>query len=183
MVNRLSDSAGITEEKANRSKSKKYGKKDEFAFAVGDGNHSLATAKAHWNEVKKTLSPEEIKTHPARFALAEFNNIYDEGIYFEPIHRLVTGVDGKRFVDGLKSVDGRFGVLYGEDLSVTGEVSLPTSIKNADEYIKEYISVNGGAVDYVHGEKNLSDLVKKDKSAVGITFEKLKKEDLFLFCF
>lgn len=158
---------------------KKYGKKDEFAFAVGDGNHSLATAKAHWNEVKKTLSPEEIKTHPARFALAEFNNIYDEGIYFEPIHRLVTGVDGKRFVDGLKSVDGRFGVLYGEDLSVTGEGSLPQSIKNADEYIKEYISVNGGAVDYVHGEKNLSDLVKKDKSAVGITFEKLKKEDLF----
>ena len=88
-------------------------------------------------------------------------------------------MDGKRFVDGLKSVDGRFGVLYGEDLSVTGEGSLPQSIKNADEYIKEYISVNGGAVDYVHGEKNLSDLVKKDKSAVGITFEKLKKEDLF----
>ena len=71
----------------------KYGTDDKFAFAVGDGNHSLATAKAHWEKVKKTLSEKERESHPARYALAEFVNIYDEGIYFEPIFRFVQGVD------------------------------------------------------------------------------------------
>ena len=47
-------------------------------FAMGDGNHSFATAKAIWEEKKKTLTPEELITHPARFALVELVNIHDE---------------------------------------------------------------------------------------------------------
>ena len=58
-------------------------------FAMGDGNHSLATAKAHWEQLKGTLSEEEQKNHPARYALCEIVNIHDEGICFEPIHRAV----------------------------------------------------------------------------------------------
>lgn len=159
---------------------KKYGKKDEFVFAVGDGNHSLATAKTHWNEIKKTLGEEEKKTHPARYALAEFNNIYDEGIYFEPIYRFVTVPDVKKFTEGLKEVNGRFGIVCGnEESAIFGEGSLPSSVKNVDEYIKKYVEKNGGTVDYVHGEKNLRDLVQKNKSSSGITFDKLKKEELF----
>ena len=72
---------------------KKYGKEDKFMFAVGDGNHSLATAKAHWNNIKKTLKEDELDNHPAKYALCEIVNIYDEGIYFEPIYRFVSGVD------------------------------------------------------------------------------------------
>ena len=65
-----------------------------FLFAVGDGNHSLATAKAVWEEEKKRLqeggaSAEQIKASPVRFALVEIVNIYDEGLTFEPIHRVV----------------------------------------------------------------------------------------------
>ena len=56
-----------------------------MVFAVGDGNHSLATAKTCWEEIKKELSEEEIKTHPARFALVELMNIHDETLEFEPI--------------------------------------------------------------------------------------------------
>jgi hypothetical protein len=62
-------------------------------FAMGDGNHSFATAKAIWEEKKKSLSPEEMENHPARFALVEINNVHDAGINFEPIHRVMFGID------------------------------------------------------------------------------------------
>ena len=65
----------------------KYGVKDKgvLVIAAGDGNHSLATAKSCWEEIKKGLTEEEKKTHPARFALVELMNIHDEALEFEPI--------------------------------------------------------------------------------------------------
>jgi len=66
---------------------------DPLLFAVGDGNHSLATAKARWEEIKPTLSLEEQAHHPARFAMVEVENIHDEALKFEPIHRVLTGLD------------------------------------------------------------------------------------------
>lgn len=74
----------------------KYGVSDEagvLLFAMGDGNHSFATAKAIREEKKKSLSEQEQLDHPARFALVELNNIHDEGISFEPIHRVLFNVD------------------------------------------------------------------------------------------
>ena len=62
-------------------------------FAMGDGNHSFATAKASWEKVKSTLSAEEQKTHPARFCLVELENVHDAGIIFEPIHRVLFKLD------------------------------------------------------------------------------------------
>jgi len=67
---------------------------DPFLYAVGDGNHSLATAKAIWDEYKAAHAADPgIMDHPARWALVELENIYDEGIDFEPIHRVVFGTD------------------------------------------------------------------------------------------
>jgi len=60
-------------------------------FAVGDGNHSLATAKACWDRIKATAGPD----HPARWALVEVENIHDPALAFSPIHRLLVGVDGE----------------------------------------------------------------------------------------
>ena len=162
---------------------KKYGTPDKFLFAVGDGNHSLATAKTHWNNVKKTLSDSEIETHPARYALVELVNIYDEGIYFEPIYRYVFGVDKEKFLSGLKGVDGGVMRVYadGKTESYSGKNSLPDGIRAVDEYIKNYISANGGTVDYVHGEENIKKLVDGKCDAVGVLFEKLNKSDLFKY--
>ena len=162
---------------------KKYGTPDKFLFAVGDGNHSLATAKTHWNNVKKTLSDSEIENHPARYALVELVNIYDEGIYFEPIYRYVFGVDKEKFLSGLKGVDGGVMRVYadGKTESYSGKNSLPDGIRAVDEYIKNYISANGGAVDYVHGEENIKKLVDGKCDAVGVLFEKLNKSDLFKY--
>ncbi len=161
----------------------KYGKPDKFLFAVGDGNHSLATAKTHWNNVKKTLSNSEIENHPARYALVELVNIYDEGIYFEPIYRYVFGVDKEKFLSGLKGVDGGVMRVYadGKTESYNGKNSLPDGIRAVDEYIKNYIRANGGAVDYVHGEENIKKLVDGKCDAVGVLFEKLNKSDLFKY--
>ncbi len=160
----------------------KYGSADQFAFAVGDGNHSLATAKEHWNVVKSKLSLEQAQTHPARYALAEFVNIYDEGIYFEPIYRFVKGVDVDAFVAGLSKLDcGVIGIYAkGTTQKVEGKASLPDGIRTTDAYIKDYISKFGGEVDYIHGESNLKKLVD-DADAVGVLFEKLDKSELFKY--
>ena len=62
-------------------------------YAMGDGNHSFAAAKLHWEQVKATLPPEAWEGHPARYALSELVNLYDKGLPFEPIHRLLMSVD------------------------------------------------------------------------------------------
>lgn len=67
---------------------------DAPLFVVGDGNHSLAAAKAYWETCKRSLSKAQQATHPARWALCEIENIHDDALTFAPIHRLLTGVDG-----------------------------------------------------------------------------------------
>ena len=74
-----------------------YGEgKAPMLFAMGDGNHSFATAKANWEALKQTLTPAEQENHPARFALVELENIHDEGIIFEPIHRVLFNLDSEK---------------------------------------------------------------------------------------
>ncbi len=77
----------------------KYGKGNVIFQAMGDGNHSLATAKTAWENIKKTLKHEEIENHPARYALCEIENIHDEGIVFEPIHRVIFASKGQSGMD------------------------------------------------------------------------------------
>ena len=72
-------------------------------FAMGDGNHSFATAKAAWEAIKKTLPESERANHPARYALVEIENVHDEGIVFEPIHRVLFGVDPEAAIVALKA--------------------------------------------------------------------------------
>jgi len=79
-----------------------------FLFAVGDGNHSLATAKAVWDEYKEELkakgaSEEELKNNPVRYALIEIVNIYDDGLTFEPIHRVIFNIDSQELISYLQA--------------------------------------------------------------------------------
>lgn len=98
-----------------------FAKKQEqsggFLFAVGDGNHSLATAKTCWENIKKSgkFTEEQLKTHPARYALVEICNLHSEALEFKPIHRLLTNVDVKNMLSffeaeitkqGLESTEG-----------------------------------------------------------------------------
>lgn len=161
----------------------KYGKADKFLFAVGDGNHSLATAKTHWNNIKSTLSDDEIKDHPARFALCEFVNVYDDGIYFEPIYRFVSGVDVDCFIKGLKeSVNRKIGIYANKKEEIYGKIKdIPEAITSVDRFVKNYIDTYGGKVDYIHGDENLRALVNESDDSVGILFDKIDKSDLFKY--
>ncbi len=154
--------SGLINEKTLTSK---YGKNDKIMFAVGDGNHSLATAKTAWNNIKQGLTESERLSHPARFALVEVNNIYDEGIKFEPIHRVVMGIDRQKFLKNLPRVTS----------DAVG------SVAEIQEYIDNYLLENGGAVDYIHGRDEVVKAVKDNeyRGAAGIIMPQMKKEEFF----
>lgn len=145
----------------------------KMLFAVGDGNHSLAAAKA---------AAEIIGTPEAQYALAELVSIHSEGIEFEPIYRVVFHVDPEKFIDGLKK---RFPERSGrkvEYLSVNeiGEVYLDgleadVLQKFIDEYISKHPDVE---VDYIHGEEAVRELAQMDHT-VGFLFGGMDKSELF----
>ena len=155
-------------------------------FIVGDGNHSLATAKAHWDKVKVNLSEEERKDHPGRYALVETLNIYDEGLIFEPIHRVVFNAKDD-FLEGLKKV------LVGENKSYTyslekGKVELhmprlgPEAYKIVQTYVDAYLkSHTDASVDYIHDEDQTLEVVKKHPGSVALIMPALTKGDIFAY--
>ena len=153
-------------------------------FIVGDGNHSLATAKAHWDLVKQNLSEKEKETHPARFALVEANNLYDEGIIFEPIHRVLFNVD-KEFKNELKKVcSGEFKSFIYTSENGKEELLLPKNAPMAyyqvqtflDKYLAEH---KDSKIDFIHDEDELLAVTDKNPGSVAIAMPALTKEDLF----
>lgn len=154
---------------------------DGVVFMVGDGNHSLATAKASWEKIKAGLSEEEQKDHPARFALAEAVNIYDDGIFFEAIHRVVKGVDPEKFAAGiLPEKEGEaFLVIGGKKRACSFGKDVAGAVKKADAYIAAYTKANGGEEDYIHGEEEIVRITEEQKDSVGILLPKMDKSELF----
>ncbi|MCL1901895.1 MAG: DUF1015 domain-containing protein [Firmicutes bacterium] len=162
----------------------KYGKLDKLLFAVGDGNHSLATAKTVWDNLKSTLSEKERANHPSRYALCEVVNIHDDGLKFEPIHRVLYNIDGQDFCKKFKKEfkdEEALGKIYFNGIS---EVKFPFNsalcYKKVQNFIDAYIKELGGQVDYIHGETELEEICKT-KNAVGIFMPKLKKDEFFSY--
>lgn len=157
---------------------------DGFLFAMGDGNHSLATAKTHWNNLKTNLTDEEKENHPARFALVELVNVYDDGLEFEPIHRVVFNVDEadlRKFLLGndyfvnmvdKNRIDWNLGIKnFGSNLTV-GSLQI-----GLDEYQKNHPEMK---IDYIHGEETVKRIVTENPKSVGFLLPAMKKEELFL---
>lgn len=154
-------------------------KEDKFLFAVGDGNHSLATAKTCWENIKPTLTEAEKENHPARFALIEAVNIFDKSLNFEPIHRLVKIADAEKFAKGLK-IEGKGSALLaigGKTQKIAFPEDIPAGIRLLDNYISEYLKENGGEVDYIHGDKELIGFTKD--GGAGIILPPIQKGDFF----
>jgi len=96
-LERLADPARFAE---------KYGVKDKgvLLYAMGDGNHSLATAKTLWETLKAGAADKTaVMGHPARFAMVELMNVHDDGLEFEPIHRVVFNADVTGLLEGMKA--------------------------------------------------------------------------------
>lgn len=157
----------------------------EVQFVIGDGNHSLAAAKDCWREIKKTLTPEEIENHPARFALVEICNVYDEGIEFEPIHRIVFNCDPEAV---LADLTARAGDVDGRELETIangkrGSLKIVNSslgglIGAIQKILDEWENEKGVTVDYIHDEKALEELAKQPNS-LAIFLPAMDKSDLF----
>ena len=166
---------------------------DPLLLAVGDGNHSLATAKAYWNELKQNLSEEEQQNHPARFALCEIVNIHDEALLFEPIHRVVTGTDAAALLADwqayaanrgmtLDAAEGhRFTVVSAKgDTAVTvgnpeGAIPCETIQKFLDDFLARHPEAE---IDYIHGEQSLRTLASAP-GAVGFLLPEIDKKSFF----
>jgi hypothetical protein len=172
-------------------------------FAMGDGNHSLATAKAIWEKIKSQVGPD----HPARYALVEIENVHDEGLEFEPIHRVLFGLKKDLFAElektfgaaltyeqvasaeemvqavdsakdgkqaiGLVGGGREFGVL--EIANPSANLAVGTIQPFLDTFLKE-----GGAekIDYVHGEDVTVKLGSQPNNA-GFYLPGMSKSDLF----
>ena len=152
-------------------------------MVVGDGNHSLATAKDHWNNVKANLSKEEVKNHPARYALVEIENIYDEGLDFFPIHRSLFNVNEEKFVKELTEKlngEGTIKLYYkNEEKLVNCPKNTIETFKIVQKFIEDYLAENKETtVDYIYGENNLK-CVCDQKEGLGILLNSIEKSDLF----
>ena len=157
-------------------------------FAVGDGNHSLATAKACYEQLRTTLPQAEWERHPARWALVELVNIHDDAMQFEPIHRVLFDVDPAHVLKELASfyhiskTGGRqsFEVVAGgkrEQLFVENPSS-QLAVGTLQKFIDEYLNRFGGEVDYIHGEEVTVQLANRER-AVGFLLPAMQKSELF----
>lgn len=168
----------------------KYGTAEEYplAYAVGDGNHSLATAKACWEQLKANGA--DVERHPARYALAEIVNLHDTSLEFEPIHRVVFDIDTAAFEKFLKSRGaedcakddcGQVFELITGGKSKFMKITEPTAnitVGSVQNIIDAYLKENKGTVDYIHGDDVVRSFAAKEGNA-GILFDVMDKGELF----
>ena len=169
---------------------KKYNVHDKgiLLFAMGDGNHSLATAKACYENLKKTMSKEEYLNNPARYALVELVNLHSSALEFEAINRVVFDVDSKKLVEELNKYYTINENGNGQEFElVTSNGIKKLYIENPKSniavgsiqiFLDEYLKNNSGKIDYIHGDDVTKELTLKGNN-VGFIFKPMKKEELF----
>lgn len=190
LKSQIFDALDALEDKDNFEK--KYGVKDKgvLLFAAGDGNHSLATAKSCWEEIKQNLSEEERENHPARFALVELNNIHDEALEFEPIQRVIFDVDAENLMSEMKkyypllseednggqkiryTYNGKEGAIY------INNAPSNLAVGTLQIFLDKYLAENGGEIDYIHGDDVVRELTKQENT-IGFMVDAMEKNDLF----
>ena len=162
-----------------------------MVLAVGDGNHSLATAKAYWEELKPTLTPEQRAVHPARYCLAEVCNVHSPAIEIEPIHRVVFGMGAAelcRALDawekthaGAEQTPEQTFTVYGPDLNRIYHLThaeQPLAVGTVEAFLTDLCAANPECrVDYIHGEDAVRSLA--GEKAAAILLPPFEKADLF----
>lgn len=146
----------------------------EPCFAVAEGVEEIDAAKDRWENLKPALEEGELKSHPARFALVELQNLYDEGVEIFPVHRLVTETDAEALTDYIS-----------RNIKCKRQANILTLAPKGGEaaaacerILEEYIRQNGGKISYVYGS---SELIARAKAGdtVGILLNTMEKEDIF----
>jgi len=187
---RLFDALAVL--KSGEAMEEKYGMGGEppLLFAVGDGNHSLATAKECYEKLKKELPEEAWREHPARYALVEIVNLHDEALSFKAIHRVLFGVDHEHFVAEFKKAFPNAYEGKGEghvfQMIWTGcqpwftvpDPRMQLPVGTLQNFLDEYTSRFGGEVDYIHGGDVTDELGSKEGN-MGFIIPRIEKNQLF----
>ena len=156
-----------------------------MVFAVGDGNHSLATAKACYEELKAANPGKDLSGHPARYALVELENIHDEAQVFEPIHRVLMKTDPRKLLADLQKTwcaEGGFPVQWYMG-SESGTVYLDRAkselaVGALQTFLDDWMKENAAEIDYIHGDDDLRQLAAQD-NAIGFLLPAMEKSQLF----
>lgn len=152
-------------------------------YAVGDGNHSLAAAKANWMRIKGKINPGEWADHPARFATVELTNLHSPAMVFEPIHRVVFGSSQEAVEEALAGLEPVVSPEKADITLVAEGKELPLALPGARgrlviDAVQEALDHAGFNLDYVHGDEALHEIVAKE-GAVGILMPDFPKDLLF----
>jgi len=158
---------------------------NDMLMAVGDGNHSLAAAKVYWDEIKTSLDNEARVSHPARWALVETNNVYDDAITFEAIHRIVFDADPADFASAIQKAmpsgdDYELVWIYGERSGTfkTGASCIGDMLSTMQEFLDDYTKKNDCRIDYIHGEESVRKLAQSERS-IGLILPAMEKSEFF----
>ncbi len=168
----------------------RYGEAAPAIYAMGDGNHSLATAKKCWEEFKPTLSDAEKESHPARYSLVELVNIHDEAITFEPIHKVVFDTEPSEFIaqaEAFWASQSREGESFHSIRLVVGEaekeikvygLTIGELIGKAEDFCQSYMAGHGGKIDYIHNDDTAVGMGRRDGCAC-VLLPRMEKGELF----
>ncbi len=182
--------------------------RDVLLYAMGDGNHSLATAKAIWEKIKEEADDiQSVMDNPARFALVELVNIHDEGLQFEPIHRVIFNVKPEQLLKAMQAhFKGNCSVVHCDneadmkarakaatadnvhivpfnDASGYGYIQITNpeytlELATIESFLNDYLEQNGGKVDFIHGDEVVNELGVKEGN-MGFFFPPISKHSLF----
>ena len=170
----------------------KYGVKDAppLLFAVGDGNHSLATAKQCYEDLKKVTPESEWASLPARYALVEVVNNHDGALQFEPIHRCVFGVEPEKVLEAFLAYypgayEGRgegHVIAYthagGEGFLTVPQPRVQLAVGTLQAFLDGYVKEHGGEIDYIHGA-GVTDRLGRREGSIGFKLPAMGKQQLF----
>lgn len=163
-----------------------------FSLIAGDGNHSLATAKAYWEEIKLNLSEKEQQNHSARFCLVEIENVQSDAIEIEPIHRVIFRAKEddffkqlNDFIEENNNVNNNIKYKFkciGKKQEIDAIIKnnrYPIETAVVDDFLQKYQNKNPQIIiDYIHGNKEVKEIVEKE-GAIGVLLPPMKKSDLF----
>lgn len=165
-----------------------HAKSRGLLYAVGDGNHSLAAAKHCWMEIKRALPAGEAANHPARWALVELVNIHCPALVFEPIHRIIKGVDAQALARAYEAYLQSRGIQprAGADVRMIaagierGYGFDRHPLADLQQFLDSYVATHPNAeIDYIHGEADLRALA--GASGAGFLLRSIDKSELFPF--
>ena len=155
-------------------------------YLVGDGNHSLVTAKTIYEDLKKQLPQAEYENHPARFAMVELENVHSEAMVFEPIHRVLTHVDTAKLLKDMEAICDPSGVCvpwFVGNESGNIYVKVPAgelTVGVVQDFLDDWMKNNAAEIDYIHGDDAVAELAKAP-NAIGFLLPSMDKSELFPF--